>query len=415
MGFIAVVSHFLQQVFSFIRFLWQQLHIQRWRQSAAALTYTSLFALVPIMTVSYVLLSLMPQLKSVQGQAEEWIFSHFLPDTGTQVSGYLQEFSHQAKSLTLPGIIILVITALMMLKTIENAFNAIWDVKQGRKGLGSFLLYWAVLSLGPILLGSALVFSTYLLSLNLLGNVEQHNLFQQIAIFLPLLLGTCALCLMYYAVPNCAVPLKYAFTGAFVTALIFGLIKNLFALSVKYSSYTLVYGAFAAVPLFLTWVYLCWMVVLFGAVLVRSLTLFPHRQYTQYSTITLTLMILRRFWLAQQKGHALSANELIQGRENQFGPLGVSTWEQLRDILMDHHFLQITADGSYVLNRDLHQVTLSDIQYLFQNKITDEALPSAEWAQEPWCARSLHLLQEAEFQQKQLLSSLTLAELFSDE
>ncbi len=225
---------------SFARFLWQQLQIRQWRQSAAALTYTSLFALVPMMTVSYALLTFMPQLETVQGKVEGFIFHHFLPETGNQVKAYLQQFSQQARNLTVPGLLILIVTALLMLKTIENAFNNIWEVKQGRKGMASFLLYWAVLSLGPVLIGAALMLSTYLLSLSILSNVQQLSLVQQILSYMPLLLSTAALCLMYSAVPNCAVPLKHALSGAFVTAVVFGLVKDLFALGVKYSSYRLI-------------------------------------------------------------------------------------------------------------------------------------------------------------------------------
>lgn len=265
---------------SFSDFVWRRLQAIQWQQSAAALTYTSLFALVPIMTVSYVMLSFMPQLEVVQRQIEQFIFSHFLPDTGNQVKIYLNQFSEQAKSLTVPGIIMLIITALMMLKTIENNFNTIWEVKQGRRGVDSFLLYWAVLSLGPVLAGAGLMFSTYLFSLTFLSGMKElvsaQPLVLQLAQFVPLLLTTASLCLIYSTVPNCPVPFKHAFVGALVAAICFAIIKKLFALGVEHSSYTLVYGAFAAVPLFLMWLYVCWAIVLFGAVLVRCLGIYRH-------------------------------------------------------------------------------------------------------------------------------------------
>jgi membrane protein len=270
-------------LYGFSRFVWQHLQVIQWQQSAAALTYTSLFALVPIMTVSYVVLSFMPQLEPVQGQIEQFIFAHFLPDTGNQVKVYLYQFSTQAKTLTVPGIIMLIVTALMMLKTIENTFNTIWDVKKGRHGVDSFLLYWAVLSLGPVLAGAGLMFSTYLFSLSFLSDVRELVIMQpiilQLAHVMPLLLTTASLCLIYSTVPNCPVSLKHAFVGALVAALCFELTRKLFALGVKYSSYTLIYGAFAAVPMFLLWLYVCWAIMLFGAVLVRSLGLYrPHKK-----------------------------------------------------------------------------------------------------------------------------------------
>jgi len=269
------------EFYSFSHFVWQRLQASQWQLNAAALTYTSLFALVPMMTVSYVVLSFMPQLETIQSQIEQFIFTHFLPDTGNQVKVYLNQFSQQAKTLTVPGILMLIITALMMLNTIENTLNNIWGVKQGRRGVDSFLLYWAVLSLGPVLVGSGLMFSTYLFSLGFLTDVKDmvvQPLILQLGQLVPLFLTTAALCLIYSTVPNCRVPLKHAMTGAFVAALIFELTKTIFAYSIKHSSYKLIYGAFAAVPLFLAWIYLCWTIVLFGAVLVRSLSTYQQTE-----------------------------------------------------------------------------------------------------------------------------------------
>jgi len=119
-----------------------------------------------------------------------------------------------------------------------------------------------------------LMFSTYLFSLTFLSDVKELMIVQpvlpELVHLAPLLLTTAALCLIYSTVPNCPVPFKHALAGAFVAAICFELTKALFALGVKYSSYTLIYGAFAAVPMFLMWLYLCWAIVLFGAVLVRS-------------------------------------------------------------------------------------------------------------------------------------------------
>jgi membrane protein len=145
-------------------------------------------------------------------------------------------------------------------------------------------LYWAVLSLGPLLAGGGLMFSTYLFSLHFFSNVKDLGMMQPLLYFMPLLLTTATLCLIYSAVPNCRVPLKHAITGALVTAVGFAFLKKIFALAVKHSSYTLIYGAFAAVPLFLMWLYLCWAIVLFGAVLVCSLNAYKQPTNQPQST-----------------------------------------------------------------------------------------------------------------------------------
>lgn len=405
------VPPFLRHGIPFVRFLWQQLQIRHWQQSAAALTYTSLFALVPLITVSYALLTFMPQLVNVQGHVAAFIFSHFLPDTGYQVWDYLTEFSHQARNLTVPGLLILIITALMMLKTIENAFNAIWEVKQGRKGIASFLLYWAVLSLGPLLIGAAFMLSTYLASLTILSDVQQLSLIQQLLSYMPLLLSTVALCLMYSAIPNCTVPFKNALAGAFVTAIVFGIVKDGFALSVKYSSYTLIYGAFAAVPLFLSWVYLCWMIVLFGAVLVRSFSTYSDTHGEQQNDVSLALIILETFWQQQQSGKSLKTSALLRGKGRKSRGISLLQWERQQKILSDHHIIESTANDHYVLCRNLQRISLWDIQQMFS--ATAMPLESAtSVADAPtWLLQAQMLLQENARANRQQLS-ISLADLF---
>ncbi|MEL0028695.1 MAG: YihY family inner membrane protein, partial [Perlucidibaca sp.] len=113
------------------------------RQHAAALTYTTLFAVVPMMTVLFTALAAVPTLKHVSGDIQHFIFSNLVPSTGETVQAYLAEFAHQASQLTIVGVIMLFVTAIMMLATIERAFNEIWQVRAPRQGMVSFLRYWA--------------------------------------------------------------------------------------------------------------------------------------------------------------------------------------------------------------------------------------------------------------------------------
>ncbi len=121
-------------------------------RNAAALTYTTLFVVVPLMTVTYAMLAAIPSMQGAGDGLQAWIFDNFVPSTGEVVQSYLSVFAAQAKSPTGVGIAILILTSIMMMKTIESAFNFIWRVHEPRKGLSSFLLYWAVLSLGHQLL-----------------------------------------------------------------------------------------------------------------------------------------------------------------------------------------------------------------------------------------------------------------------
>ena len=124
------------------------------RESAAALTYMSLFALVPLLTVLYTIASAIPAFQGLEVQLQGLLFEHLVPDSSSDIQGYLNDFSQQAKTLTGPGIAFLFVTAVLMLRNIEKAFNQIWRARKHRSAISSFLLYWAVLTLGPITIGN---------------------------------------------------------------------------------------------------------------------------------------------------------------------------------------------------------------------------------------------------------------------
>jgi membrane protein len=142
------------------------------RQNAASLTYTTLFAVVPMMTVLFSILAAIPSLKSISIDIQNFIFKNFIPDTGVKIQSYLHDFATQASNLTIVGVFMLFLTAIMMLATIEKAFNQIWRVKQPKQSIIGFLRYWAVLSLGPFLLGAAFAVSSYVTSLRVFSDAE---------------------------------------------------------------------------------------------------------------------------------------------------------------------------------------------------------------------------------------------------
>ena len=125
------------------------------RRDAAALTYTTLFALVPVLTVSYSILSALPALQSWGEQANAQLFAYVMPEGSEVISEYLQQFSQQARKLTWVGLVFLFITAFMLLQTVETQFNRIWNVQTSRSKIQTFFRYWAVLSLGPLFFGAA--------------------------------------------------------------------------------------------------------------------------------------------------------------------------------------------------------------------------------------------------------------------
>ena len=162
----------LNNLVEFWRFLLQRFIADKGTSNAAALTYTSLFAVVPMMTVTFSMLSAVPAFQDTGEQIQSFIFRNFVPSAGDALQQYLREFTTQARKLTWIGVAVLAATAFWMLVTIEKTFNTIWRVRQPRRGVSSFLLYWAILSLGPLLLGGGFAISTYFTSLSLISGPD---------------------------------------------------------------------------------------------------------------------------------------------------------------------------------------------------------------------------------------------------
>ncbi len=257
----------LIKLWSVIRTIPSRLNSGHYFREASALSFSTILALVPLLAVVFSALSLFPIFETWSGAIQDFIYRNFLPALGDQVQQYLQEFSANTGQLTLWGLIFLLVTSLTLLATIEDAFNEIWQVKSGRSIGIRILVYWAMLTLGPILIAASLSMSSYLLSASILqepGIVT--SLKTQLLSFLPFILELVAFVLFYLAVPNCEVRFKHALIGGVMAALLFELAKFGFTqYLLRVTTYQLIYGALAALPVFLIWIYLSWLVVLIGA------------------------------------------------------------------------------------------------------------------------------------------------------
>lgn len=351
-------AFFASQPIRFLGYLVRQFIANQGILNASALTYTTLFAVVPLMTVSYAMLAAIPDFSGVGEQLQYWIFANFVPATGEVVQNYLADFAGQARSLTVVGVIFLVITSIMMMRNIESAFNRIWHVSEARKGLSSFLIYWAILSLGPILIGAGLGLTSYIASLSLVSTATELVGKARLLALLPMGLSAIAFSLLYMAVPNCRVPFRNAVIGGLVVALMFETAKRSFALFVtQFPSYELIYGAFAAVPLFLLWIFISWVIILLGAELTRALTVYQHHgmEAEHGEDLHIVLAVLHRLWLAQQKGQTLGDQVLLQEVEG----LDQSRWDQYVQLLMRAKLIRRSDQGEYLLCCDLHGITLA--------------------------------------------------------
>lgn len=355
------MDYLLQQIVVMKRFLmlvFRQFSENRCTENAAALTYTTLFAVVPMMTVTYSMLSAIPSLNGVGDAIQGFVFDNFVPATGEVVQTYLHDFSQQARKLTVVGVAFLLVTSFLMLRTIDKALNSIWHVRRVRRGVSAFLLYWAILSLGPLMLGAGFLLTSYLASLKFIS--ETTAFFGAEALLLrlmPIVLSTLIFTLLYSAVPNRKVPFRHAFIGALVVALLIECAKAGFALFITLSpSYQVVYGAFAAVPLFLLWIYLSWNLVLLGAVIVRSMGMFKELLGSEkLPPLISILVVLRALQMAFRRGRGLTYAKF----DHRQWQLSLRDWEDHTTRLTEMGLLGKNDVGEYILSRDLREVNLA--------------------------------------------------------
>jgi len=241
---------------------------------ASSLSFTTLLALVPLTAVTIAVLSLFPVFSTWMGVIQNFIYSNFVPAAGEMVQSHLTQFAEKTGRLTAVGLVFLVITAIMLMATIEQAFNDIWRVTNTRKLVHRFLAYWALLTLGPLLIAASLTITTELIALPVFDHTVT-GIFGQVADWtLPLVLETGAAMLLYTVVPNTQVRWRHALAGAAFAVVLLEIAKLLFAASMKhlFASYKIVYGAIAVLPVFLIWIYISWLIVLLGAVVTAALT-----------------------------------------------------------------------------------------------------------------------------------------------
>lgn len=240
---------------------------------AAALSFSSMLALAPMVAIAFSMLSLFSSFEELGTSFENFIYQFLLPATGDDLSEYIQQFAGQAGKLSVFGLGAFLLTALLLLINIEQSFNDIWGISEGRSMAARLTVYWSMVSLGPLLMGASLTISTYLLSMSVLGGDEFAGQVRTIGVvLLPIFLETMAFLLLYLVMPNVRISFTHALVGAFVASLLFEVTKRAFAIYIlNFSNYEAVYGALSTLPIFLIWIYLSWMVALIGAEVIAVL------------------------------------------------------------------------------------------------------------------------------------------------
>jgi len=239
----------------------------RGMQTAGSLTFTTLLAIVPLLTVALSLSTAFPVFDDAMTTLQLFVLENFLPDTGSldTLSDQILAFTEQAGKLTAIGLVFLVVTAVMLMFTIDEGLNRIFRVRRRRPIAQRILMYWSVLTLGPVLIGSSLSMTSFLLGASF-GVLSLGAVAEFILKLLPYVFTWGALTLLYILVPYRHIDVRHALAGGLLAGVAFEVAKRAFAVYiVQFPTYTLVYGAFATLPVFLLWLYVSWLVVLVGA------------------------------------------------------------------------------------------------------------------------------------------------------
>ena len=258
---------FLLIIYTRTLYILRHFYLSNAMQVASSLAFTSLLSLVPLLTVMFGLFGEISVLQNFSTLIQNFIFANFVPEFGQTIEQYIYIFSTKASQLTISGSVFLVLIAMMLLATIDNSFNRIWKIKKKRNPIKRILIYFSLLIMGPLLIGIGLALTSYLLSIPVIADVDTtFNVKTHLLGWLPFLMTSIAFILLYILVPNCYVYKKYAVSAGVICAILFELAKYGFGIYVKeMSGYENIYGALAILPLFLVWIYISWVIILFGA------------------------------------------------------------------------------------------------------------------------------------------------------
>lgn len=343
---------------------------------AASLTFTTLLSLVPLVAIGLTLVAAFPAFAEYSIQIKIFLLTTMVPEAaGKVITVYMQQFADNAVQLTAVGIAFLGVTALTLLLTIDRALNAIWRVTRPRPLLRRLLIYWAMLTIGPLLIGSSLSLTSWLvgLSLGLMQDVPGFD--GALLQLVPLLLTTIAFSALYLIVPNRQSSWRHALAGGVAAAGAFEAMKHGFAFYIaNFPTYQTVYGAFASVPIFLLWIYLSWLAVLLGAVIAASLSSWRFGEWRRVSSASVSahgyavalgdqfpdaLRLLRALSKAFNSGKVETYRSLRQQLA-----LGFDEMEQILERLSRVYLVRRVGVG-WVQSRDPAGITVADIYKLF--------------------------------------------------
>lgn len=353
-----------QDIKNFVVFVMQRFRAERCAQIAASLTFTTLLALVPLITIVLTLVSVLPWFDDLTIQVKSLLLNNLMPDkAGRLIARYMQVFTGSAMHLTALGLTMLGVIAVMMLLTIEQAFNIIWRATRKRLLLTRWIVYSLVLLLTPVLLGVSLSLTSWLVGLSL-GYAKHIPIFGVGALkVLPVMFSTLAFALMYRLIPNRYVPVRHALIGALCAAVLFESMSQVFGYYIShFPTYKLVYGAFASVPIFLLWIYFSWLTVLVGAVICASL---PHWRTPQRPHLPPVVQLLDALRILRLMAQSPYTQAMTVPELSKYLHLGYESIEEILGRLEDTHLVAKASGVGWLLIADISKVQAIELLHLF--------------------------------------------------
>lgn len=338
---------------AFIKFVFIQFNRKQASAMAAELTLSNMLALVPLMTVAVSLMAVFPNFEGVNTQVQSLIFDNLMPETGLAVQEHLNEYVSKSKNLSAIGFGFLIVTSLLLMRSIDRSINALWETPTQRKGIHKILAYWAMLTMAPILIAASLAASSYFAALPIVADLSGL-----LTIGLPFILIVLAFAALYMVVPFTQVKFYKAVIAAVITAILFETAKYGFAIFVtKFSSYELIYGAITAIPIFFLWVFLSWSILLLGVIICFGLHRFEVESEKHEHELISVLRILRFFTQAQESESSLSLQQL----KSKFNYLHEQTLRGYLEQLLRLNFLAKLEGEQYCLKLTGRSLTIGDV------------------------------------------------------
>lgn len=366
---------------SFARFIWQRFVDDKCFETAGALSYTTLVSLVPLMVAVFAMFSVFPVFAGARDTLLSFVFNNFVPAAGEKLQRALESFASNASGLTGISILVMLFSALSMMVSIEDRLNRIWRVHQARGWGSRLLLYWAALTLGPILVVGGLAASSYVTAMPMLQQAAGRfdpGFGQRLLGLLPFVVTFITLWLMYAVIPNRPVVRRDAAIGALLGAILFEVARWGFTVFVRNAqTYQQIYGALAVIPTFLLWIYLSWVIVILGASVAASINAFEYHPPTaslpEGAEFLGLLVVIKHFVEGQRKGEVVDPAS-IQLVEPYLRSAQVACYFE---DLQRADLIQRSESGGWLLARSLDSTDLLRVythsQYRLPMRPADEA------------------------------------------